>query len=44
MSTPSPAPKLPVHLAANPRLSSWVRFTGDGRLAISPGKVEIVSV
>ncbi|QOZ51970.1 molybdopterin cofactor-binding domain-containing protein [Bradyrhizobium sp. CCBAU 53338] len=41
MSAPSPAPKLPVSLAANPRLSSWVRFTGDGRLAISPGKVEI---
>src|SRR5689334_1910282 len=37
----SPAPKLPVSLAANPRLSSWVRFTGDGRVAISPGKVEI---
>ncbi|UVO39163.1 molybdopterin-dependent oxidoreductase [Bradyrhizobium arachidis] len=41
MSAPSPAPKLPVSLAANPRLSSWVRFTGEGRLAISPGKVEI---
>ncbi|WP_027575761.1 molybdopterin cofactor-binding domain-containing protein [Bradyrhizobium sp. WSM1743] len=37
----SPAQKLPVSLAANPRLSSWVRFTGEGRLAISPGKVEI---
>lgn len=41
MSTPFPAPKLPVNLAANPRLSSWVKFAGDGRLAISPGKVEI---
>lgn len=41
MSAPSPAPKLPVSLAANPRLSSWVRFTGEGRVAISPGKVEI---
>lgn len=41
MSVPSPAPKLPVSLAANPRLSSWVRFTGEGRVAISPGKVEI---
>ena len=40
MSVPSPAPKLPVSLAANPRLSSWVRFT-EGRVAISPGKVEI---
>jgi CO/xanthine dehydrogenase Mo-binding subunit len=41
MTTPSPAPKLPVSLAANPRLSSWVRFTRDQRVAISPGKVEI---
>ena len=41
MSTPSPAPKLPVSLAANPKLSSWVRFLGEGRVAISPGKVEI---
>lgn len=37
----SPPPKLPVSLAANPRLSSWVRFTDEGRVAISPGKVEI---
>ncbi|TQF30351.1 molybdopterin cofactor-binding domain-containing protein [Bradyrhizobium sp. UNPA324] len=37
----SPAPKLPVSLAANPKLSSWVRFTDDDRVAISPGKVEI---
>ncbi|WP_426408269.1 molybdopterin cofactor-binding domain-containing protein [Bradyrhizobium ganzhouense] len=41
MSPPSPAPKLPVSLAANPRLSSWVKFTGEGGVAISPGKVEI---
>lgn len=41
MSAPSPAPKLPVSLVANPRLSSWVKFTGDGRVAISSGKVEI---
>lgn len=41
MSAPSPAPRLPVSLAANPRLSSWVNFTGEGRVAISPGKVEI---
>ncbi|MGY0572784.1 molybdopterin cofactor-binding domain-containing protein [Bradyrhizobium sp. RDM12] len=41
MSAPPPAPKLPVSLAANPRLSSWVRLTGEGRVAISPGKVEI---
>ena len=41
MSVPPPAPKLPLSLAANPRLSSWVRFAGEGRVAISPGKVEI---
>lgn len=41
MSAPSPAPTLPVSLVANPRLSSWIKFTGDGRVAISPGKVEI---
>lgn len=41
MIAPSPAPRLPVSLAANPRLSSWVKFTGEGRVAISPGKVEI---
>ena len=37
----APAPTLPVSLAANPRLSSWVKLSGDGRVAISPGKVEI---
>jgi CO/xanthine dehydrogenase Mo-binding subunit len=41
MSTASPAPTLPVSLAANPKLSSWVRLIGEGRIAISPGKVEI---
>lgn len=41
MSAPPPTPRLPVSLAANPRLSSWVKFTGEGRVAISPGKVEI---
>ncbi|OAF14579.1 xanthine dehydrogenase family protein molybdopterin-binding subunit [Bradyrhizobium neotropicale] len=41
MTAPSPAPKLPVSLAANPKLSSWVRFTDEGHVAISPGKVEI---
>ncbi|MDE2376516.1 molybdopterin cofactor-binding domain-containing protein [Bradyrhizobium sp.] len=41
MNTASPAPKLPVSLAANPRLSSWVRIDSDGHVAISPGKVEI---
>jgi CO/xanthine dehydrogenase Mo-binding subunit len=40
MSTPAP-PKLPVSLAANPRLSSWLKFSADGRVTVSPGKVEI---
>ena len=34
-------PQLPVSLAANPKLSSWVKFAPDGEVAISPGKVEI---
>src|SRR5205809_4132757 len=38
---PSSAPKLPVSLAANPMLSSWVRFSSEGQVMISPGKVEI---
>src|SRR5258705_10675987 len=39
---PSPsAPKLPVSLAANPVLSSWVRFSPEGQVMVSPGKVEI---
>src|SRR5512132_2901031 len=41
MSMPSPAPNLPVSLVANPKLSSWLRFTDGGQVAISPGKVEI---
>ena len=44
MSTPAPSPsppKLPVNLAANPKLSSWVRFSPEGHLTLSPGKVEI---
>ncbi len=36
-----PAPKLPVNLAANPVLSSWVKFSSEGQVTISPGKVEI---
>jgi nicotinate dehydrogenase subunit B len=41
-SAPSPsAAKLPVNLAANPVLSSWVRFSSEGNVTISPGKVEI---
>src|SRR4030088_2139084 len=39
---PSPsAPKLPVSLAANPTLSSWLRFSPQGHLKVSPGKIEI---
>src|SRR6478609_384403 len=37
----TPAPQLPASLATNPRLSSWVTIGSDGRVAISPGKVEI---
>ena len=37
----SPAPTLPFSLAANPRLSSWIKFAGDGKVTVSPGKVEI---
>jgi CO/xanthine dehydrogenase Mo-binding subunit len=40
MNTPSP-PKLPVSVAANPRLSSWLTFSSDGHVLVSPGKVEI---
>ena len=40
MSAPSP-PTLPVSLAVNPRLSSWLKFSAEGRLTVSPGKVEI---
>jgi CO/xanthine dehydrogenase Mo-binding subunit len=39
--SPSSAPKLPVSLAANPLLSSWVRFSPAGEVKVSPGKVEI---
>jgi nicotinate dehydrogenase subunit B len=38
---PSPAPSLPVSLAANPVLSSWIRFSPEGYVTVSPGKVEI---
>src|SRR5882757_5420687 len=44
MTTPAPspsAPKLPVSLAANPVLSSWIRFSPEGQVVVSPGKVEI---
>ncbi|SDJ68130.1 MULTISPECIES: xanthine dehydrogenase family protein molybdopterin-binding subunit [Bradyrhizobium] len=39
---PSPSsPKLPVSLAANPKLSSWLKFSATGQVTVSPGKVEI---
>jgi CO/xanthine dehydrogenase Mo-binding subunit len=38
---PSPAPALPFSLAANPMLSSWLRFSSEGHVTLSPGKVEI---
>ncbi len=38
---PSPAPSLPVSLAANPVLSSWIRFSPERHVMVSPGKVEI---
>lgn len=39
---PVPAPPaLPVNLAANPKLSSWLRFSREGQVTVSPGKVEI---
>lgn len=40
MNTPSP-PKLPVSVVANPRLSSWLEFSTNGHVIVSPGKVEI---
>ena len=39
-SVPSP-PKLPVSLAANPKLSSWLKISSNGQVTVSPGKVEI---
>src|SRR4051812_33372469 len=36
-----PPPKLPGSLAANPKLSSWLRFSATGQVTVSPGKVEI---
>jgi CO/xanthine dehydrogenase Mo-binding subunit len=37
----SAPPKLPVSLVANPVLSSWVSFSSEGQVTVSPGKVEI---
>jgi nicotinate dehydrogenase subunit B len=44
MTEPVPSPaasKLPPSLAANPVLSSWIRFAPQGQVIVSPGKVEI---
>lgn len=41
MNQPAPSSTLPVNLAANPRLSSWLQFSSRGQLTISPGKVEL---
>jgi CO/xanthine dehydrogenase Mo-binding subunit len=38
---PSSTVSLPASLAANPRLSSWIRFDSEGQVVVSPGKVEI---
>jgi CO/xanthine dehydrogenase Mo-binding subunit len=35
------APDLPGSLRAEPRLSRWLRFSADGSVAVTPGKVEI---
>jgi CO/xanthine dehydrogenase Mo-binding subunit len=40
-ASPPPASRLPVSLATNPKLSSWLKFTSDGQVTVSPGKVEI---
>jgi nicotinate dehydrogenase subunit B len=42
MTKPAPSPpQLPVSLVANPVLSSWIRFSSEGHVTVSPGKVEI---
>jgi len=42
MNQPAPPPsKLPVSLTANPLLSSWLKFSPQGEVTVSPGKVEI---
>jgi len=35
------APELPLSLRTNPRLDRWVRFDGDGKVAVFSGKVEL---
>src|SRR5438874_8462657 len=34
-------PTLPASLAANPKLSAWLKFSSTGQVTVSPGKVEI---
>src|SRR6202042_597755 len=41
MTQPPSPPNLPVNLAANPVLSSWIKFSREGQVTVSPGKVEI---
>src|ERR1700740_1156429 len=41
MTTKPAAPSLPPSLAANPKLSSWINFSAEGDVIVSPGKVEI---
>lgn len=41
MNQPAPSPALPVNLATNPNLSSWLKFSSSGQLTVSPGKVEL---
>lgn len=44
MNQPAPSPPppaLPVSLVANPKLSSWLKFSAQGQVVVSPGKVEI---
>src|SRR5258705_2263148 len=36
-----PPPALPVSLAATPKLPSWLNFSAQGQVTVSPGKVEI---
>src|SRR5271155_2336349 len=33
--------KVSISLAANPKLSSWIKFDSEGQVIVSPGKVEI---
>ena len=41
LSPASAALSLPPSLAANPKLSSWIGFSPEGHVSVSPGKVEI---